>query len=321
MNNLAPLCFDTPPLVSIITASYNYAAFLAEAMDSVLAQSYPHWELIVVDDGSKDDSVAVIEAYAQKDERITLHTHEGGVNKGLIATVQLGLAHAKGPLVAFLESDDLWEPHALEHRLAVFRQHPTLAFLFNEVAPFGDELGCQEVRNYQQRRAKLLVQDVMSLLACQEVRTSWHRRARRSETARWPRPVGLLFLFENIVPTFSCITLRTEALRACNFESPFAPWLDWWLYTQLASHYPFYFLNEPLTLWRKHASSYIRNTHSAAYEQAPRFLDACHTLLRGAPTCSSPLVQLMLCLTRTERRRKFFRGLIRQLPQWYARLG
>ena len=315
MNHLAPLCFETPPLVSIITASYNYAAFLAEALDSVLAQSYPHWELIVVDDGSKDDSVAVIEAYAQKDERITLHTHEGGVNKGLIATVQLGLAHAKGPLVAFLESDDLWEPHTLERRIAVFRQHPALAFLFNEVAPFGDELGCQEVHTYQQRRAKLLAQDALSLLACQEV----NPKLLVQDAMRWPRPVGLLFLFENIVPTFSCIMLRTQALKACNFESPFAPWLDWWLYVSLASRHAFYFLNEPLTLWRKHASSYIRNTHSAAHQQAPQFLDACHTLLRGGPTCASPFVQLMLFLTRTQRRRKFFRGLIRQLPQWYAR--
>ena len=105
------------PYFSIITASYNYANYIVETMDSVLAQTYQDWELIVVDDGSKDNSVEVIKSYCQKDSRIKLFQHEFGINKGLIATIKLGIEKASSDWIAFVESDDFITPDYLEKKL------------------------------------------------------------------------------------------------------------------------------------------------------------------------------------------------------------
>lgn len=93
-------------LISIITASYNYENYIKETIESVLNQTYTNWELIIVDDGSKDNSVEVIKSYCEKDSRIKLFQHEGGVNKGLAETIKLGISKAQGEWIAFLESDD-----------------------------------------------------------------------------------------------------------------------------------------------------------------------------------------------------------------------
>ena len=82
--------------ISVITASYNYAQYIEETISSVLSQSYQDWELVVVDDGSSDGSVEIIESYCKKDSRIKLYQHEGGQNKGLKETLLLGLEHSQG---------------------------------------------------------------------------------------------------------------------------------------------------------------------------------------------------------------------------------
>ena len=71
--------------VSIITASYNYQDYVKETIESVMAQTYPHWEMVIVDDGSKDNSVEVIKSYCSKDERIKLYQHEVAHNQAFDA--------------------------------------------------------------------------------------------------------------------------------------------------------------------------------------------------------------------------------------------
>jgi len=92
--------------ISIITANYNYAQYIEEAINSVINQSYGDWELIIVDDGSSDNSVEIIKSYCEKDSRIRLFQHANGENKGLKETLLLGISHASGDWIAFLESDD-----------------------------------------------------------------------------------------------------------------------------------------------------------------------------------------------------------------------
>ena len=124
--------------VSIVTASYNYETYIKETIESVLAQTYFDWEMIVVDDGSKDNSVEVIKNFAQKDNRIKLYQHEGGANKGLIETVKLGLQKAKGDWIVFLESDDTIEPNYLEEKFKVIENYPNVKFVFNDLNLFGE---------------------------------------------------------------------------------------------------------------------------------------------------------------------------------------
>ena len=107
-----------PALISIITPVYNAAAFIAETIQSVLNQTYPHWEMILVDDVSADNSVAVIKGF--HDERIKLIELEK--NSGPAVARNTAILQAKGQYIAFLDSDDLWLPEKLEKQLAFIQQ-------------------------------------------------------------------------------------------------------------------------------------------------------------------------------------------------------
>lgn len=104
---------DTP-LVSIITPCYNGSKYIAETIDSVRAQTYEHWEMIIVDDGSKDNSIAIIKEYMQQDERITYISQE---NSGSAESRNMAIKLASGSFLAFLDADDIWHPDYLEKML------------------------------------------------------------------------------------------------------------------------------------------------------------------------------------------------------------
>lgn len=104
------------PLVTIITPAYNAEAFIKETIASVLAQSVSDWEMIVIDDGSSDNTKAIVTAYTQVDERIRLVINER--NMGVAQTRNQGLDLFRGEYVAFLDSDDYWEPQMLEKMVA-----------------------------------------------------------------------------------------------------------------------------------------------------------------------------------------------------------
>ena len=104
-----------PDLVSIITPCYNGEKYVAQTIRSVLSQTYQNWEMIVVDDGSRDNSVQIINSFAQADPRIRLLQQE---NAGSAAARNAGIRIAQGRYLALLDADDLWEPEFLAQQLA-----------------------------------------------------------------------------------------------------------------------------------------------------------------------------------------------------------
>lgn len=100
------------PLISVIIPVYNTAAYLARCLDSVLSQSYPQLEVVLINDGSSDDSGAICDDYAAKDSRITV-IHQA--NAGIGITRNVGLHHSTGDLIVFVDSDDFLFPDALQH--------------------------------------------------------------------------------------------------------------------------------------------------------------------------------------------------------------
>ncbi len=106
------------PLVSVIIGNYNYGNFLAEAIDSVLRQTYRHFELIVIDDGSTDNSREVIESY--EGQLIAIFQPNGGQG----AAFNTGIAKAQGEIICFLDSDDYYHPDKLSKIVSSFQAHP-----------------------------------------------------------------------------------------------------------------------------------------------------------------------------------------------------
>jgi glycosyltransferase involved in cell wall biosynthesis len=101
-------------LVSIITPMYNASRFVGQTIESVLAQTYPHWEMLIVNDGSKDNSAEIVAEYAKKDSRIKLLHQQ---NAGSAAARNNGIRNASGRYICLLDADDLWEPVFLESQL------------------------------------------------------------------------------------------------------------------------------------------------------------------------------------------------------------
>ena len=102
-------------LVSVIMPAYNAERYIEEAITSVINQTYTNWELIVIDDGSKDNTAEIVKQFAEKDKRITLYLNEK--NMGVAKTRNRGFDMAKGEYIALLDSDDIWLPEKLENQL------------------------------------------------------------------------------------------------------------------------------------------------------------------------------------------------------------
>jgi glycosyltransferase involved in cell wall biosynthesis len=123
---------DVPrPLVTCIVIFWNAERFLAEAIESVRAQTYDAWELVLVDDGSDDGSTAIARRYAASDPgRIRYCEHPGHENRGMSAARNLGIREARGTYVAFLDADDVWLPEKLAAQVAVLEAHPEAAMVY-----------------------------------------------------------------------------------------------------------------------------------------------------------------------------------------------
>ena len=120
-----PHQLSTPPgRVSIITIFLNEERFMREAVDSVLAQTYRDWELILVDDGSGDRSTTIARDYAERHAgRIHYLNHPGHANRGMSASRNLGLEASTGDYVAFLDADDVWLPTKLADQVSILEAH------------------------------------------------------------------------------------------------------------------------------------------------------------------------------------------------------
>jgi glycosyltransferase involved in cell wall biosynthesis len=119
-----------PLPVSVVIPAYNADRFIAATLDSVLAQTFTAFEVIVVNDGSTDRTQAIVEEYVERDDRIRLINQ---TNQGISATRQRGQTAAQGDFIAFLDADDLWLPQNLETHLRHFVSQPKLGISFGRV--------------------------------------------------------------------------------------------------------------------------------------------------------------------------------------------
>lgn len=105
--------------VSVITPCYNGAKYLSETIESVIAQTYTRWEMLIVDDGSEDNSAEIIRSYEKRDSRIHFLEQK---NAGSAAARNNGIRHARGQYIALLDADDIWLPAFLERQIEFIQE-------------------------------------------------------------------------------------------------------------------------------------------------------------------------------------------------------
>lgn len=119
------------PLVSVVIIFLNEEKFLAEAISSVFAQSYTNWELLLVDDGSTDRSSEIARLHVDRcPKRVKYLQHKDHTHQGTGASRNLGLHHARGDYIAFLDADDVWLPTKLDQQVKIMDSQPEAAMLY-----------------------------------------------------------------------------------------------------------------------------------------------------------------------------------------------
>ena len=237
------LAQSRPPRVSAIIIFLNGERFLAEAIDSVLAQRFTDWELILVDDGTTDGATAIAQRYAADHPgRIRYMEHPGHENRGMSASRNAGLRAARGEFIAFLDADDIWLPKRLEVHVAALDAHP----------------------------------DVSMTMAPTLLWSSWDEDA-VTRKSRWMRadyqtelglPVGKVleppimaigFLEShggNVPGICSLLARRADVLAACGFDDRFRTlYEDQVFFFRMALRYRILVLGEVLDYYRQHPSS------------------------------------------------------------------
>lgn len=254
-----------PVFFSVVVASYNYEALVLETLESLVAQTYRNFEIVVVDDGSKDRSLANIRAFADAHRdcgvRIRVLTHPGLENRGLAATVRLGVENSVGEFVAFCESDDLWTPDHLAELAKFLGTYGSAEVIANDVDIFGEPARVAQLG---------------------ESRIQRFRALRHASNRISPRD----FRAANYLLTFSSTCVKRTALLACDWNPVARPAaLDWWLWRQLCFDRPVHFLDRVLTRWRMH-DSYMFRANAVQVRAKPLaelqedFARACDSLLR-----------------------------------------
>lgn len=217
--------------VSIITPYRDGAQFLAQAIDSVTAQTVGCWELLLVDDRSSDDGAAIARDYAARDPRIRLLDTLGSERSGAAAARNVGLAAAGGEYVAFLDADDLLLPGKLEQELGLAGRHPEAALI------------CGAAR--WQRDGEPLAY--------------WTDRVRHVATGLHPPPDlldQLILLRTDQVPCTCAVLARREAVvGAGGFEESLALYEDQSLWVKLFARYPAYLGTHVTSVYRQHPGS------------------------------------------------------------------
>ena len=135
---------QTKPLISVIIPCYNVAMFFNRCIDSILKQTYTHLEILLIDDGSTDNTPELCDAYALQDKRIAVIHQQ---NKGLPATRKVGIAKAKGNYCFFIDADDTIEPNTLEYLMSVALQYPQSEAIvtgYQRISPTGEIEYCSK---------------------------------------------------------------------------------------------------------------------------------------------------------------------------------
>lgn len=253
-----------PPLASVVVIFLNGEPFLAEAIDSVLAQTYRPIEIFLVDDGSTDNSRAIAEGYASRHSFIRVLHHEGGANRGSSASRNLGLAHCRGRFVSFLDADDVWLPEKLEHEISLLRRHRSAAGIASASLVWTSWTEDPDVLS------RILHPAVGSSEERPRDAPRYIARKKYEGVVPPPRLLRRHLSFRDGLPTITASLLRTRAARSVGgFEESFpGMYDDQVFFSKVAARYPLVVSHTCVALYRQHPDSMCNRARFSGEWQA-----------------------------------------------------
>lgn len=219
------------PMVSVVIPTYNRAHLIEEALDSVFAQTFKDYEVILVDDGSTDGTEALVKR--RYDGKVKMIRQE---NQGISGARNTGIANASGKYVAFLDSDDKWLPEKLAQQTAYMEAHPEIGLLSTKLARY--DLG-----------------DKQEVEIC---------------PSEFPKSFSELLNGRNHVPTTTTMIRRECFAKAGVFDRTLPVAEDWDLWLRISEHYGMACLDDVLAEHRDHAQKTTQNL-AKTYEGYWRF--------------------------------------------------
>lgn len=178
-------------LVSIVMPVHNAERYLEEAIRSVMTQTYPHWELLVIDDASTDRSMDIASALAAEDARIKIHKNPAPT--GYPATPRnMAVELAKGRYIAFLDSDDVWLPGKLEHQLPFFNESEKIGVVFSNYEKIDEEserdnrvIKARKITDYNKLLLGNVIGNVTAVYDTLRVGKAYFNKVHHEDYAMW----------------------------------------------------------------------------------------------------------------------------------------
>lgn len=213
---------NTSPLVSVILPTYNCAKFLSDSIGSILLQTYDSYEIIVIDDGSTDNTKEVLDPFMERIKYISLEQ-----NRGLPTARNIGIQSAHGKYIAFIDADDLWLPEKLQTDIEYLKMHPEVSMVYSKHINV-DEKGC--VLNKGPKRClpsgNIFVQ---------------------------------LFSEQNFVTTSSVVVLKKVFEKVGLFDEQLINCQDWDMWLRIAFYFEVAGINKLLIKYRHNPNSLSKN--------------------------------------------------------------
>lgn len=239
MNNKNPADPGDAPLVSVVIPAYNCARFIREALDSALAQDYPGVEVIVVDDGSTDETGAILASYGA---RIRLLSQR---NRGCAAARNAGVAHARGKYIAFLDGDDAWRPWKIGYQMQA------LGETGYKLAYSRFIVWHQEADGFYMPAERMFSAEGLAHVSDCELVTGYTYEALLKDCMVW---------------TSTVLVEKAVLDEAGGFDETLELGEDYDLWLRLSRTLPMLGLAQPTALYRQHPHSITRGARNTNYE-------------------------------------------------------
>lgn len=234
-------------LVSVVIPTYNRARIIGRAIESALAQTHSDIQIVVADDGSSDDTRTVAESYGPR----VIYLRQA--NAGVSAARNFGMRHIRGEFIAFLDSDDSWEPWKIEAQVAALRRHPEAGLVWTDMAAVDDRDRLIDARYLRAMYSAYEEVDIENTLSQVDTLGALSARVPQELSSAAVREGDLFsrILLGNLIHTSTVLFRRSWCERTGGFDESYArAGEDYEFYIRLCSAGPVVFIDAPSTLYR-----------------------------------------------------------------------